>query len=306
MTSPTTPECLLLSRLPVELRAQIYAHILSFPRPLKLRQIVAGSPNTSILRTCQQIHSEALPILYSTNTILATRNDFCSLTEPALQTPLRKDQLRHLLVKNCSQSIRCSSYSGGNNLFLEGCCDVCKPHARGFLAALGALPKLRSVLIDYHHHRREFEYIRESIRREESAQLICTDLARFQLISPTLPPGLDITFTDLPFHTIWTELSALHAHLRDIENPLRTLDATLRRLREEEHHQLPDLLYYLIDSRVLHSEDFVIEQIWREVDALTAAGASMDVRGEALERFTEAVGAWTRGDRKSVLRAGGH
>lgn len=194
MTNDGNGQCLFLSRLPGELRSLIYSHILTFSRPLKLRQIVAGSPNTSILRANSQIYSEALPIFYTCNTILCSRNDFCQHTTSSedLQTPLhRKDQIRHLLVKNFSQSIKCSSYSGGNNMFLAGCCEVCQPTATGFLQVLTSgieLPKLKSVVIDYHHHVAEFGYVKDVMRRNARLEtlrlhreLVCTGMGEFEL-----------------------------------------------------------------------------------------------------------------------------
>lgn len=252
MTSNKPQECLLLTRLPAEIRLRIYEHILTFSRPLKLRQVVAGSKNTSILRANHQIYHEALPIFYDANTIIATRNDFCQDTDPELQTPLRRDHVRHLLIRNFSQSIRCSSFSGGNNLFLEGCCDVCKPNAAGFIAALGALPRLKTAVIDYHNHYREFDFIKQSIRGIGSTHLearhgftlTCTSMARFRLTSPSLPSTLDITFTDVPFHTIYTELAVLKASYPSIF-AFPDEKQVLQRLRDDVDLALPDKLNYL-------------------------------------------------------------
>lgn len=247
-------DCFLLHRLPVELRLRIYEHVLSFERPLKLRQVVAGSKNTSILRANQQIHNEALPVLYDTNTIIVTRNDFCQDTDPDLQTPLRRDQVRRLLVRNFSQSIRCSSFSGGNNMYLEGCCDVCKPSATGFLAVLAALPRVQSVVIDYQNHVREFGFIKDTIRGIGSTSvdaphgfsLRCIDLAKYALSSPSFPPNLSITFTDLPLSSLWDVFNRL-----GIDSPfgLRGAPALLARLRDDYHRELPDKLYYLFCAR---------------------------------------------------------
>ena len=250
-------ECLLLNRLPVELRLRIYEHVLSFERPLKLRQVVAGSKNTSILRANKQIYHEALPVLYDTNTIIVTRNDFCQDTDPDLQTPLRRDQVRRLLVRNFSQSIKCSSFSGGNNMYLEGCCDVCKPSATGFLAVLAALPRIQTVVIDYQNHVREFGFIKDTIRGIGSTSvdaphgfsLRCTDLAKYALTSPSFPPNLSITFTDLPLSSIWNVLNR-----QGIDSPLGLRDLSLLplllvRLQEDYHRELPEKLYYLFCAR---------------------------------------------------------
>lgn len=247
---PNMGECLLLSRLPVELRLHIFEYVLSFERPLKLRQIVAGSKNTSILRTNRQIHQEALPIFYDFNTIMATRNDFCKDTDADLQTSLRKDLIRHLLIGNLSQSIKCSSYSGGNNMYLAGCCDVCKPNAAGFINALSNLPRLQTVVVDYHNHPREFAFIKENIRGIGSTHLdayhgftlTCSDIAQYKLTSPSLfPPSLSITFTDLPFHTIWTTISHHRAganHVYAIPGEQEILGRLVADIDRDLPHQL--------------------------------------------------------------------
>ena len=50
--------CSFLDRLPVELRLRIYELLLSFSRPIKLRQFVPGSRNLAVLRVCQQVRDE--------------------------------------------------------------------------------------------------------------------------------------------------------------------------------------------------------------------------------------------------------
>ncbi|OTA36060.1 hypothetical protein BTJ68_03567 [Hortaea werneckii EXF-2000] len=51
-----------LLRLPSELRIKIYELILAFNRPIKLRQTIAGSQNTNVLRTNRQVYEESLPL----------------------------------------------------------------------------------------------------------------------------------------------------------------------------------------------------------------------------------------------------
>lgn len=63
-----------LLRLPAELRDSIYGYILGHRRiflsgqHVRHRSLTAGSVQLSLLQICRQIHSEALPILWSTNT----------------------------------------------------------------------------------------------------------------------------------------------------------------------------------------------------------------------------------------------
>lgn len=50
--------CTFLEKLPAEVRLRIYEHLLTFDRPIKLRQVVPGSRDLSILRVCKQIYEE--------------------------------------------------------------------------------------------------------------------------------------------------------------------------------------------------------------------------------------------------------
>ncbi|PIA96176.1 hypothetical protein CB0940_10465 [Cercospora beticola] len=280
MTTDGNHECFFLTRLPGELRSLIYSHILTFSRPLKLRQIVAGSPNTSILRTSSQIYSEALPVFYSCNTILCSRNDFCQHTDSEdLQTPLhRKDQIQNLLVKNFSQSIKCSSYSGGNNMFLAGCCEVCQPTATGFLQVLTsgyAFPKLKSVVIDYHNHVGEFGYVKDVMRRNAKLEtlrlhreLVCTGMGQFELRGTSIVlEGLKVVFRDVAMNEIWNQFEKLESSISIYGMPDEV--AILQKMREDYDRDLPDQLYFLMCGRksMLWPRLFeVIDRLWKNLD----------------------------------------
>lgn len=73
-TEHPAPTCPLLDRLPVELRLEIYTHLLAFSAPLKLRQVVPGSRDLAILRVNRQVYEEASEVLFELNTIVVTRN----------------------------------------------------------------------------------------------------------------------------------------------------------------------------------------------------------------------------------------
>lgn len=289
-------DCYFLSRLPGELRTVIYEYILRFDRPLKLRQIVAGSKNTSILRTNRQIYHEALPVLYDTNNILVTRNDFCQYTDPDLQTPLRRDQVRHLLVKNFSQSIKCSSYSGGNGMFLAGCCEVCQPTATGFFTALTELPRLQSVLVDYRYHGSEFRYIKDVIRRngmlgtlKEYRALTCIGMGRYRLHGTSIPEKLDIVFADVPFNTLWTIFESLCSDPSFSVYGLPSEQLILSQLKEDIDRDLPDKLFFLHSARksVLWPVLFKrISELWAAVDEAKTEGRE---GAEEMEALTEEV-----------------
>ncbi|KAK4613667.1 hypothetical protein CLAFUW4_09218 [Fulvia fulva] len=283
-------ECFFLTRLPAELRVQIYEHILAFQRPLKLRQVVAGAKNTSVLRANRQIHSEALPVFFDLNIILATRNDFCEWPDSQLQTPIRRDQVRHLLVKHFGQSIRCSSFLSGNNMVLPGCCRSCHPSADGFIEALSHLPRLQTAVIDYHHHQREFGFIKATIEgigstnvySRAGCQMTCIGIGKYQFTSGLLPPAPSITFTDSPLNYIWNRFSALES-LGLFGVPEEK--ALLEYLRDDMDRALPDKLYLLHCAR--HSVLWLVifqrvAELWQDVEDDLAEGRDPGASYEAL------------------------
>ncbi|KAI5363629.1 hypothetical protein Slin14017_G055930 [Septoria linicola] len=303
-------ECMLLTRLPGEIRTTVYEYVLTFERPLKLRQIVAGSKNTGILRANQQIYAEALPVLYDVNQIMCTRNDFCHHTDADLQTPMRKDKVRNLLVKNFSQSIKCSSYSGGNNMFLAGCCEVCQPTAIGFLQALSALPKLKSVVVDYHDHASEFAYMKDVIRRDGTLEtlrqhrsLTCTGMAQYRLHGTSVPPSLAVTFEDGAFHKIWNVLSNLQRDLSVFG--VASEDKLLQQLRDDFDRDLPDKLYFLHCARrsILFTAFFEnADRLWRELDqAIDSGGDTAGVLEALYDEVSKLMRRQTRAEASMLL-----
>ena len=158
-------ECYLLQRLPVELRLRIYEHVLRFNDPIKLRQFVLGSRDLPLLRTNQQIYSEALPLLYDLNIIVVTRNDFCKHTDPGLKTPLKLDYARHLLMSRLSTSIACTLRDRDQR------CSVCQPSAAGLIQAFVEMPRLQTVLVDYHEHIKEMSSFRAHLGMSDDLQL---------------------------------------------------------------------------------------------------------------------------------------
>ena len=159
-------ECRFLELLPFELRLRIYEELLQFNGPIKLRQVIPGSKNVSILRTNRQIHDEARPVLYDLNTIIVTRNDFCALTDKRLKTPLEVHHARHLLMVSFSQSIACTLAG------FEEKCRVCQPSASGLMQILISMPKLRTAIVEYEKHLAEFITFTEYTRRIGTFSLI--------------------------------------------------------------------------------------------------------------------------------------
>ncbi|KAK4548747.1 hypothetical protein LTR36_008520 [Oleoguttula mirabilis] len=229
------PPCCLLE-LPSELRISIYELVLSFPRPLKLRQTVAGSENTSLLRANKQIYREALSVLYDVNTITVTRNDFCKRTHESLKTPVPSERIQHLLVTSFGESIACN--------FLLDRCDVCEPSALGFLEALKSMPQLKSVVVDYHTHTSNFRSFRESVNRTGSGcSLACTGVGQFTMQAPAFT-SIEFTFQNVPLARIWQALIALSSSPRCGRDEEEAL-AELRKIDAD----MPDKLWLLVWAR---------------------------------------------------------
>ena len=186
-----------LEKLPTELRLRIYSHLLAFDHPIKLRQIVPGTKNLAILSTDRQIHNEALSVLYDLNTIIVTRNDFCKYTDAALQTPVKLDHARHLLMKSFSQSIMCTLKG------LEDRCDVCHPSAAGLIRTLASMPRLRTVIVDYQKHVTEFEQFtgrieaQGNLKLEEGPLDVELGCHTCRLVGP------DVNGVDILFKYVW-------------------------------------------------------------------------------------------------------
>ncbi|SMY25530.1 unnamed protein product [Zymoseptoria tritici ST99CH_1A5] len=304
-------ECYFTSRLPAELRLRVYEFVLSFEAPLKLRQVVAGSKNTGILRCSRLTHREALPILYDRNTILLTRNDFCRHISGELSTPMRADKIRHLLINNFSTSIKCSSLSGGNGIFLDGCCEVCQPSGAGFISTLASLPQMRSVVIDYSRHPSDFRYIKKAMHLnripegEHSFRLVCVGMARYRLLSPMFPAGLSIEYVNRPVNTIWNEILAVGSKLTT--SGFDGEDVLLNRLRNDVHREIPDKLYLLYCARLsaFWPDAFPrTAKLWQDVEnAIASSGDASDEMEALTEDIREFMLQLSPEDARSQLRS---
>ncbi len=168
---------------------KIYEHLLQYDEPIKLRQHIKGSRDLAILRSCSSIYHEAIQALYDLNSIMVTRNDFCRCTDAHLKTPLKLQYARHILVSSFSQSIACTLNSP------EERCDVCQPSAIGLVEAFQEMPRLRTVLIDYHKHLAEMRLFRMWLGQDMSLEAFSTGTGSFayRLEGPGLE-NLDIQF----------------------------------------------------------------------------------------------------------------
>jgi len=218
-------------RLPSELRIRIYELILDFSQPIKLRQTVAGSENTTLLRVNKRMYNETLPVLFDINTVTVTRNDFCKKTDASLKCPVPSQHVRHLLIASFGESIACS--------FLLDRCDVCGALAGGLFDALSAMPQLKSVTVDYRTHIANFRLFRETLGCPNNAshfdpalKLDCIAVGTYRLRGETFD-NIIFTFQNIPLAKIWCALSSLsEVSARESEEEetlaqLRKLDADM-------------------------------------------------------------------------------
>lgn len=232
--------------LPSELRIRIYEFILGFARPLKLRQTVAGSQNTTLLRVNRQIYGESLPVLYDINDIAVTRNDFCKRTDVSLKTPVQSQHIRHLLIRGFGESLAC-------NFGLDRCdqCDVCEPSASGLLNALKSMPRLKSVVVDYHTHTSNFKRFSDTLSLSDMQRvgkmdsLRCTAVGHFTLHNEAFR-NVDFTFQNIPLARIWQALISLWSSLQS--GSRRDDEEVLIELRKIDA-DMPDKLWLVVCVR---------------------------------------------------------
>ncbi|KAI0420131.1 hypothetical protein F5X98DRAFT_36538 [Xylaria grammica] len=123
---PSHPQPPTLLNLPLEIRLEIYTHLLttpsdpsdplpsppassspsSSPAPFFTQQSRPAPLYPSILRTCRQLHAECVPVLYSSNTFLAHTSlltafpSFFSPTQPRrAYAPVRSASLASLVTR---------------------------------------------------------------------------------------------------------------------------------------------------------------------------------------------------------------
>ncbi|KAK0363457.1 hypothetical protein LTR91_020038 [Friedmanniomyces endolithicus] len=269
-----------LFKLSPELRLQIYTHLLTFPTPIHLRQHVPGTPHTALLRTNRQIHHEAQAVLYDTNTISLSRNDFCLLTDPALQTPVEGLQVRHLRFTSFGESLAC-------NVLAERCA-VCKDDARGLLEALGGMPVLRRVTIDYSTQIASFMRFRQLAAEEGGSRkgltVTCISVGVYRVHGAGFDQ-VDFTFSHRPLASIWPDLATLSYSLLSEEEQ----ETVLARLRTQDP-DTPDKLWLLLwAAQHGRLSDVLGEQVagaWVDESSDALAGMNEQQRDAAMHGFT--------------------
>ncbi|KAK5115776.1 hypothetical protein LTR62_000865 [Meristemomyces frigidus] len=278
MNALTTEPSPLLSRLPSELRIAIYELLLAFEHPIKLRQTVAGSDKTNVLRTNKQTYNEVLAVLYECNTISVTRNDFCKNTAYGLKTPVDGRHIRHLRMTTFGESIACS--------FLQNSCDVCSDHGRGLLTALREMPRLQTVTIDHSSQLSTFRRFQAvSLDWTAGRGLDCIGVGRYR-ISRQDSGGPELTFEHRALAAIWPRLDILTRTFPSEQEEDEEL-VSLRAIDPD----IPDKLWLLHCARkygLLHELSCrAIEEIWFSDDVLE--DMSIAQRSVTLDHFTSEV-----------------
>lgn len=295
----TPPECYFLTRLPAELRIRVYELLLAFRHPIKLRQVVAGSANTHLLRANRQIYSEALPVLYERNTISATRNDFCTRTDPSLRTPVDGRRIRRLLVTSFGESIACN--------FTMDRCRVCADSAEGFLDALAGMPELREVVVDFSTQTASFWRLRGLSLRSGAGmgRVECEGVGSYRMRGALGEGKVEGAFRNVSLARIWSALGSLAELLPDEVRE----EAVLAELREG-NADLPDKIWLLFCAkyfgRLAELAGPMVAERWAAVDVACAKGDARE-RAEALHELTLAVqcyvGVQTPAQCRRYLRA---
>ncbi|GAB1725189.1 hypothetical protein NU195Hw_g6909t1 [Hortaea werneckii] len=265
-----------LLRLPSELRIKIYELILAFNRPIKLRQTIAGSENTNILRTSKQIYEESLPVLFDINTVAVTLNDFCERTDSSLRCPVPTKRIRHMLVTSFGESIACN--------FLLDRCSICDITTEGFLGKIDSMSQLRSVVVEYQTHIGNFTRFKSFINQETCGELRCTALGTYVLRS-RLRQDIEVTFHHAPLARIWPRAVALADSARDERQEVETLTE----LREIDH-DIPDKVWLLLCTKKYGAADQywgAVPRAWQKLDAQEASDD--DEYCQNLDGLTEAV-----------------
>ncbi|KXL47912.1 hypothetical protein M433DRAFT_509422 [Acidomyces richmondensis BFW] len=171
--------------------------------PIKLRVKVSGSPNVSLLRVSQQIHHEALPVLYDINTVVASRNDLCTKTDRSLKTPVCGQYIRQLLLAKCGKSIFCS---------FNQACDVCSDACPGLIHIFSKMLRLRAVMVDFTSQQAKFRRFQDAIDTasefHHAAKRICTSVGSYALAHPHLK-HVDVKFQHAPLARIRPAVIAL-------------------------------------------------------------------------------------------------
>ena len=273
--------CGLLNKLAVELRIKIFEEVLKFDRPIKLRQYVAGSANTAILRTNKQVHWEARSVLHDINTVSVTRNDFCIITDASIKTPVDGQHVRHLRFTSFGGSIACNS--------LQERCPVCEDSAAGLLQALKDMPLLRSVVIDYKtqvsNFKRFWDYAHEN---STSFAIECVGVGVYRLRGDGFDE-VDFKLHHRPLATSWPAIDALSRSCPSIQQE----EAELSRLRSIDA-KLPGMLCALFSARLSGHLQFMnpeLDDLWTEADEEQIVADRS--RSSAMHRFTVASVSYT-------------
>jgi hypothetical protein len=157
--------CYFLDKLPLELRFRIYEFHLTYQYPIK-EYIAPGTKDLPLLRLNRQIHQEALQVLYDRNRVVVKTSYFCKNTTTSMKSPVKAEWVRHLLIANFVPSIACAFQDLGMM------CDFCQASPAALVLELKALPRLRTVIVDYRGHSRDVERFKAAVRGSEDFELV--------------------------------------------------------------------------------------------------------------------------------------
>ena len=199
--------------LPVELRLEIYQHVLQFEYPLRrikqiteldgtlmddLRQTVRGGPaDISIIFACRTTYDEALPILYKQSITSLCHDDVCILRRESGFTRCSTEFLTEIVVVDW---LECGPWTT---------CKTCSKNVHGFLSAFDpkTFPKLKRLTLDLERFKGGYAALGEQLLKQGlDLSFEFTAPGCLRLHSPGAGPEVNFRFTTVA--ATWAYYSA--------------------------------------------------------------------------------------------------
>ena len=193
--NPTESTDAFIDNLPPELRLKVYHCV-----------FLAGTrrhqrTRTAILRTCRLIHQEALPVLYDTcaaTVKMVAVVKMVGLYKPKAHFMSNRTLLRHILIKHIRPCDLCT------NIMLKTC-PACNPAAKALLDEVKTMPRLRSVVVDYHLQPDLLKSFASYAANDKyGVTLVCIGVGRYMLLGLG---GIDFSLANIALETIWQALT---------------------------------------------------------------------------------------------------
>lgn len=291
------------TRLPSELRVEIYCHLLRFSKPLKPFALVHRPPrlvhcNLAILRASRLVYAEALPVFYNENTFCIARKTFCTNTprvadaRPPQRATLNHDLVRSLHVTDLSPSSACAALSTKHSWDdpPELPCVFCNADFLPLMRVLRSMPKLREATIEYSGHEAKVRTFSKTLAgpygRAAQLDLECVGVGKYRVTGHWFA-RTSITLQDTVLSETWNRLlslsflprNGLMMRARQATSGLKmTYSAFLNRGFDRRH--INRVSQNMITLIMLHDRGFVplkIANVW-------PVNAEMEFRGcEGLE-----------------------